>query len=462
MTSNARDTIDRLAEECPRALDSYYQTYGVNRDINLHSGDIYLRLKDGLSKKKGIIEISWLPSPRIEFRVSDVSFSTANQEFGNDQVKVRPSPQWSWSNAYPTNHKCSGQGSTLRGGLRQSLEASNDSSMDYVIAHIPNFKSYIGRSICRKYDDKLKSWTGRLSLNSPKWKVTIDAVEDIKDLIKEVKAAGGYCVTHVVRIEKSSGSKLTAADVDDALPALNIFLSLLCGRSTLPILPVGFDDSDNEVWKKWSLGKIDQWQGATDNWFDNSIPAKHSDELNSLFEGFMAKWTSDSWNEPLTLAVHWYTEANSLSGGVEGAIALTQIALEMLSWVTLVEIDGRYSNNKFGGFSAHKKIESLLSDAGIPTVIPEGLTELNSLATTMQWESGPRAFTGTRNNIIHAKKSKRRKLLDSPVGARVDAWKLGLWYLELVLLHHLGYSGGYSNRLKPGRWSGTLEKLPWT
>ena len=42
----------------------------------------------------------------------------------------------------------------------------------------------------------------------------------------------------------------------------------------------------------------------------------------------------------------------------------------------------------------------------------------------------------------------------------LDAWKAGLWMVEMVILRVCGYRDTYSNRLTT-RNVGTVESVPW-
>jgi hypothetical protein len=70
---------------------------------------------------------------------------------------------------------------------------------------------------------------------------------------------------------------------------------------------------------------------------------------------------------------------------------------------------------------------------------------------------GPRLFTEIRNEIIHPTKNRLSRDHDE----LVDAWRLSLWYIELVLLRVLRYEGQYASRLLERRWEGDIEPVPW-
>ena len=72
-----------------------------------------------------------------------------------------------------------------------------------------------------------------------------------------------------------------------------------------------------------------------------------------------------------------------------------------------------------------------------------------------KWLDGAEAITEIRNAIVHPSKE-----LNLPDGAYCDAWRLSLWYLDLVFLRLLGHEGEYGNRLSK-RSVGEVETVPW-
>lgn len=104
----------------------------------------------------------------------------------------------------------------------------------------------------------------------------------------------------------------------------------------------------------------------------------------------------------------------------------------------------------------------MLTTCGIPLDIPPALTDLVKVAKAENWQDGPHATTGIRNAIVHASPKKRARILGHGSDARMEAWSLGQWYLELILLRLFDYNGAYSNRLRLPCWQGTeVEPVPW-
>lgn len=43
----------------------------------------------------------------------------------------------------------------------------------------------------------------------------------------------------------------------------------------------------------------------------------------------------------------------------------------------------------------------------------------------------------------------------------IEAWQLGIWYVELALLRVLEYDGEYWRRIALGRQATDIEPVPW-
>jgi hypothetical protein len=62
-----------------------------------------------------------------------------------------------------------------------------------------------------------------------------------------------------------------------------------------------------------------------------------------------------------------------------------------------------------------------------------------------------------RNLFIHPDD---RQVKGAP--AWIDAWRLSQWYLELLVLHLVGYTGDYLDRRPNGsEWAGDTRRPPW-
>jgi hypothetical protein len=93
-----------------------------------------------------------------------------------------------------------------------------------------------------------------------------------------------------------------------------------------------------------------------------------------------------------------------------------------------------------------------LRECGIPVAIPPKLAELAREAATRGWEDGPRAVVETRNLLVHASANDHLPWH--------EAWMLARWYVELVLLRMLNFTGEYLNRTR-ALVVGDVERVPW-
>jgi hypothetical protein len=123
---------------------------------------------------------------------------------------------------------------------------------------------------------------------------------------------------------------------------------------------------------------------------------------------------------------------------------MVQNALELLyNWIIVERkqiIKGENSKN----LGASNKIRLLLTQMNINFEVPLALTSLHTFANKKM--DGPEALVQIRNAIVHSQEEKRKKLNALTPSTFSQALHLGLWYVELILLHTLSYTGKYQNR----------------
>ena len=112
---------------------------------------------------------------------------------------------------------------------------------------------------------------------------------------------------------------------------------------------------------------------------------------------------------------------------------------------------------------AMDKLRLLLMLCEIPGQLPARLRKLSAQAKKKEnnWKDGPQSFTEVRNALVHANPVKRKKVLDERRDIVRDAWRLGLWYLELVILFTVGYKGKYWDHLSAAQSADGLVVVPW-
>ncbi|MEE8250235.1 MAG: hypothetical protein V3R24_00710 [Gemmatimonadales bacterium] len=162
----------------------------------------------------------------------------------------------------------------------------------------------------------------------------------------------------------------------------------------------------------------------------------------------------------LRLAVYWYIQAISRSGGLEGALVLGQVALELLGSACCVELNPIVSAGGFARLPASDRIRLLLSFAKIPLRLPVELKTLCDVACANDWADGPEAIVAIRNAVVHRTATKIKLLSDVSGRARYDAWLLTIHYIELCILHLIRYNGPVANRIS-AQMLGQVESVPW-
>jgi hypothetical protein len=304
----------------------------------------------------------------------------------------------------------------------------------------------------------LGCWAGRLVLQADGWEVIIDKRRCFSDLLKGL-ADGGYALTHTGMLRRIDGASFDQTAADQVLTALFYFLSFAGGLWSGPALPVGYAGT-KRVWEQWIVHNTTSWRTVR-SWFPTHTPV--GNELDQGFKGFLQRWNDNLWQDPTRFAVHWYVSSNLCAGGIEGGIILTQTALEMLASVVLVEdpCSKQMKHDAYHKMPAHEKIRSLLSSLGIPGGIPAELCDLTSAATALRVSDGPGIISTIRNKIAHAEERNRAALSRVQTEAKGQAWVLGLWYLEMVLLRLWNYSGNYDCRFRSGYPDDRLAQVPW-
>jgi hypothetical protein len=342
---------------------------------------------------------------------------------------------------------------TLFGGDRvqatavvDEMETVSPSEMTSAVFALPNFMEIYTRRDLRRLIGT--------DFGDDRWMVQIQAEADFPARRDRLRGVGGALVTHRGVARRRDSGTFTAGEARELLEALHFFLSFARGAWTGPLLPVGLDQTGSQVWERWDGPKTTSWSSAG-TWID--VLSGHL--LDGVFSGFMRKWMAPGWRDTLQRAIHWYVSATQQAGAVEGAIMLTQVALELLAWQLLVSEGGVITRNKFNGLSASAKLRALLDHLRIPLTIPSALTAARDAGGTNKDWDGPAAIVAIRNNTAHARSRGGDALSRPDVLSHV--WQLGLWYLELSLLYACEHKGGYSNRFAEFR-VGHPEPVSWT
>lgn len=442
-----------LIASYPAAIDPFYRHKHPDDRLGLYRGRILLAEGGRTSELSGLVSVEWKPRPAVFFHGIN---PTPNDPFGGfrnlgadlegvslpDLGRRVPSQL---PDAEPPS--LDGQFGEERSDHLPSFAIDDGRPLNRVVFGIVNFHDVLGRLV--RFGDGVQR--RRLVLEGKPWRVIVDACPDVSATIKELESEGGYAITHDAQLQRLDGQPFTRIQAERFLDGFTHYLWFARGLRASPFLPVGFDDSDAPVWTRWEMRSLDRW-ATPYSWVDK---IEGAGSLESAFRGFVKRWRSTRWRDPMILAINYYLDANSPST-INSGLVSAQIALELLAWTYLVEDQKLMSESDFDGrFSDTLRL--LLKQFNLELAIPPGLARLRRAAAARNWTDGPHALTSLRNEVVHLR---RRTNAEFPVW--IDAWRLATWYLELVLLALLGHEGTYSSRLRDDHWVGQIENVPWS
>ena len=426
----------------------------VNGRISLYKGPLILEDEDAPLELDGEVFLSYSPIPTVRFT------ATGTEAIEIDLLKEHclrlPCGRRFQSRVTRSNRRFGDnvEQLALSGRVHDRVDPAEASGCAKVQCLVFNYPEVNGRVV--QYGPSSGAMA-RVSLESGPWLVNIDRLRDSGRRHERLKDTGGHEWTAIAEVRRSDGKPFSVDEYKSFAEAIRLFLSFATGRWVGLALPAAYDDSGVKVWEEWACQHV-----ATFKYVRSWASCDDHECFELPFPQFCEMYADRYWQDILKAAIHWYIEANSQSGAVEGSIALTQTALELLAAVILVEKDQWVSSFAYDKLPAGDRFRLLLRWAGIPSDVPPELRSLHELATekTNNWLDAAHALAEIRNAIIHPTKINRSRFHSHGDGARVDAWQFGLWVVELVLLRLCGYKGKYVRRTNRGS-EAVLESVPW-
>jgi hypothetical protein len=428
--------------------------------INVYAGPLEVGLGTSSFTVDGYVRLEWAPTPHVVWHVaSDLnSFAHAAMEdamAASDgptavqpplQATVPPAPAVSWDSeaAETRSFRMSsfvgnppvGSGTALR---RVSFFVAN------------NLTPLAGLPI----EDDEFVWHGRLPLRGNGWEIDLDARRQNRQLREWLKEHGGYTVTHVGSLRRSDGTDFTPEQALDVLVLLQTVLSFAAGRHVAPLLPVGHDKAGSAVWSSWRMPLLDPWSGP-----QRFADLHYANHWIELFECFAAIWDDKFRGEEVAYrALRFYLDANH-GTTMQLALSTAQAGLELLAYIHLVEDHALLSPKQYkdGIRSAHENFSDYLTQHLIDDAIDATATPaLLSAAARAGCVTGPELLTRMRNGVIHPSRRKPK----FTAAEWFEARQLALRYLILGILAYINYQGTYRDPLDPGKYEGTVAKMPW-
>jgi len=438
---------------------------------------------------KGRIYLSWFPYPNVRFEV-EIKYPPVDRE----AMKQR------WNDYKKIENKEISQSAKMVFGeeLKETLNliqvgdaklkfgngtSSNELKIDIQrVGRHPNHKSFqnpcdeilgcldnqqIGDGIniqCLQfYLSNFYNMSFEIEIED--WRLTLNTTDNIDSFLKTLEREGGYCISHVAKLQRLDNENLDVEQARKVLVALSYGFSFMRGIRIAPILISGCNENSETLYQELGFSWATPWEQEC-NFTCMAIPSPT--DVNLFATGFIKKWRDPIWHNPLKSIVQWYIEAVRAAGGLEGSIVLLQTALETLAWVLIVDdrktsveiFDGKKKGRKT---SAAQKINHLLKILQVGNKVPDSLTQLKNYSNSLEPEGrndGPFALCRVRNSIAHASPENRKKLYALDDSVIIETRRLGLWYVELSILWILQYQGNYFNRISDSNKL-CVEPVPW-
>jgi hypothetical protein len=440
--------------DTPVQIDPIYTTMTANSPIELGTYRVTLLQGDQRGPESdGDFSLRLSPSPRLMCAMHFSSYIPADQitaaeipglsaRFATLPPDVTYTPSGTDLTLHPNPH-------------RIEIFRANSSKLKEVTFHVMNFYNFHhgNKDFILQTDTSVRR-LGRVLLQEAGWRLTIHALPETDNLVRELRSEGGYAITHVGRIARARRGSFTVNEAKMLLEILRLYLSFARGSFVSCSVAVGYDNT-NVSWEQWSCPIIYRWQYYS-GWFS----AEPGRLLEELFPGFFALFKNVLWRKSLREVLYWYLRANNTSAGagVDGGVILAQAALEKLGWAYLVDDVQAVTAAAFKSraWPAVRKITELMTHMHIPIEIPAQLRGLNRVAKMYGWANGPAALVGIRNDLVHAERKYKRGY-GNPLA---DAWFLAQRYIEMVILHLANYNGHYTDRIS-AKWVGEITKVPW-
>lgn len=326
--------------------------------------------------------------------------------------------------------------------------------------YILNFESFYGSRDKRAEVDGNHYRLGVTEMECDPWQIDITETPSFFENRKILKQEDGYSVSHTGFIKRSDGETFSVKEAESILRGLRTFLSFASGSACGLALVKAIDEYDGELVLEWGTSHIEPWnQKTTRSWLPST---DGGDSLSQLFPGFWRFYKNPDWGNIVSTVIDWYFNSNNSPAHV--GIISAQAALESLSYKILGEKPPVKGIKKL---SAEEKLRKLLEIIGIDKEIPsscEGLKDFSKQQIKQRRDKngdcyigdGPEAIVQIRNDLIHPEK----KYNPISAEAQIDAIRLSLWYIELILLRKFEYYGRYMNRLR-NSGEDAYEDVPW-
>lgn len=441
--------VDEYFKNLPFGIVAPVSMDNPNEPIQIYSGEFKLKLAEKEYEVDGNIFFKWYPDMGVKFSATFLNeqVSPFNEE-GHFEILVNNLPIGKIKITdlnYLDKPICGGYASHFVWG-------EGNIPVNEVTFAIPNMREFFGDPIKLVTPAGDGMQASRLVLDDKPYKITLDKYPDYKTRANKLDEQSGFLLTYAGKITKKKGP-ISLDDLQKWHDRFHHFLYFLNGRRIAPMFYTGSFDGQN-IWTDYTNYIVDSYK-VVPCWSD----VMFLKDLPELWKSYNKLWKEETNQDFLITAIHWYVEANSNAGMVEGSIILIQTALELIYNWLIVENQKMLIGSDAEGLTAANKIRMIIFQLKVSSTIPPAFTDLATSVTNVK--DGPEAFTKIRNALVHGQESKRTELKNYSLMAKYQALQLGIWYVELSLLYILGYKGKYRNRTSGNLWRDTGTLVPW-
>lgn len=244
----------------------------------------------------------------------------------------------------------------------------------------------------------------------------------------------------------------TRTDTHDLIRKLRLFFSFISGLNTCPIYIEGLFDG-TVIWTDYSVNAITDSYSERYKW----APTNEIIDLTSIFETILHSGSSSFPTlDHVSNMISWHL--SSTIHNLDKEVVITQILLEYLYNIYIVDhlgiIQGRDSEN----ISAANKIRLLLNQIGMTSKYPN---ELIGVFPT-NYKDMADAFSGYRNFVVHSNSKEDHVFKGLDPLNRFAVLHGGRLFSTLGILYILGYSGVVDSQIPYSPLSSDFSfTTPW-
>ncbi|WAW15728.1 hypothetical protein [Peptostreptococcus equinus] len=335
----------------------------------------------------------------------------------------------------------------IYGYVNDRIIKSKDTQVDYIKFDIVNMDKIPARLV----DGKNGLYAGRIEFELNDYKITIDKNYNFNKYLKEeLIRHSASAITHTGIINRIDNKPFKTKKIDSILERTSLALTFAAGRYVSISNAYGYEN-EKEIYRSWYIMDTSEYKFVF-NWTSTISNFYNFEKYLTL----MCKKLEEVYYFDIVASIlDWYIEAvNGLN--IRNNIITIQTALEMLSYIVLVENENIYSDLEYDLHPSNQNIRKLLEICKIDYSIP-GVLNLNK-SITNKYKDSVDLITYFRNTVVHPSKSKRNLEFEFE-----DMWNItliGINFIELILLYMINYKGEYSNRFE-SYFFGDVSLVPW-